>query len=456
MNAGQVILIVSDDAATRASLSRALEAGGRTLLEAAGPGEAEAALGRAAVEVVLAAPASPVAAQNLLHLLKERAPEVPVVAIGSPAAELLRHGAHDVVDVSAEPAVLAAAVSRACERHALRVEVERLRRETAPLHNRVPLLGRSEAMREMARQVDELATRNVNVVLTGVSGTGKNVVARELHARSRRSDEPYVVVSCRGVSETLLESQVFGHRRGAFPGAAHDHVGGIQAARGGTLVLDRVEDMPLPLQARLASALKTGNFTPLGAAQPLEADARIVAMSNRSLTAMLRAGTFREDLYQRLAGVALELPPLSERREDVPLLAEAFIAEASERYGVAPRRLDPAAHAACLDYAWPGNVRELREAVETAFARGTGDSLRLEHLPARVRAGAKADFSRDPERRPTLAESEAELVALVLEESGGNKTEAARRLGIDRKRLYRKIKRYDLLGADELDDDGDD
>ncbi len=455
MSSGQVVLIVSDDAATRAALSRALEGGGRTVLEAAGPGETEAALGRASVDAVILAPGSPSSAQNLLHLLQERAAELPVVAVGSPAAELLRHGAHDVVEPGAEPIVLARAVERACERRVLRQEVERLRLETAPLHNRVPLLGRSEAMHEMSRQVDELATRNVSVLLTGVTGTGKNVVAREMHARSHRADQPYVVVSCRGVSETLLESQLFGHRRGAFAGAAQDHAGGLQAARGGTLVLDRIEDMPLPLQGRLAAALRAGQFTPMGAGQALDVDVRIIAMANRSLATMLRSGTFREDLHQKIAEVTLELPPLRDRPEDVPLLAEAFIAEASERFGVAPRRLDAAAQSAILSFRWPGNVRELREAVESAFARGTGDAVRFEHLPASVRAGSRTELERDPERRPTLAESEAELVALVLEEAGGNKTEAARRLGIDRKRLYRKIKRYSLLGPDS-GDEGDD
>lgn len=453
MGNGLVVLVVAGDPALRAGLTRSLAGSGRDVLEAATPADGDATMAQSPVDVLVAASRGAAGSEglNLLRQAHGRDPLLPVVLVtdgDDPAAraELMRHGAHDVLSADAASTLLDAVVRRAGERRALETELGRLRRELLGQRNRVPLLGRSVHMREMSRQVDQLASRMTATLIVGATGTGKNVVAREIHDRSRRPGGPFVTVSCLGLSDGLLESQLFGHQRGAFPAAAHDHEGAFHAAAGGTLFLDRIEEIALPVQARLVAALKSGRITPLGGSHATELDVRLVSSANRDVAAMVRSGTFREDLHERLAGTVLTLPRLRERPEDTPLLAEAFVAEAAERYGVAPRRLDGPLLERLLAYQWPGNVRELRDAIETAFARSTGDVIRIEHLPAHVRAGARAGLARDPERRPTLAEAEAELVALVLEESGGNKTEAARRLGIDRKRLYRKIKRYGLLG----------
>jgi DNA-binding NtrC family response regulator len=455
------VLLIAGEPRARATVARALAPAGHRLLEAAGVEEAEAALSRASVDVVVTdVPSGGRELGDLVHVLRERVPDLSVVALtdaGSQAqaVEALRHGVHATVERGAEPDVLQAAVARAAERHALVREVSRLRREVAAPRDRVPLLGRSTRMREMNHQVDMLAAKNVPVLITGAPGTGKNLVARELHARSSRATGPFVSVSCLRIAEKLLESQLFGHRRGAFQGATHDHEGALHLAAGGTLYLDRVEMLSRHLQEALVHVLASAAATPMGSTQPREVDVRLVCASNRNLDTMVREGTFRDDLHRRVSGARLELPSLRDRTEDVLFLAEAFVAEAAERFGVAPRRFDPEAQKALLAHGWPGNVRELHEAVQHAFAMAPGEVIELQHLPVAVRAGARANLFRDPERLPTLAEAEAELVAHVLEECGGNKTKAAKRLGIDRKRLYRKIRRYGLLGGEPVDE-GDD
>ena len=455
MSSRPTILVLSQEAG--GSLARSLSEPGQKVIEARTAAEAEGLVGRVALDVVVAdLGASGREAFGLLHVLPERAPDLPMIAVSghggaATAAEAMRLGAFDVVEHDGEPGALRAAIARAAEHHGLRREVSRLRREVAAVRDRAPLLGRSEAMREMSRLVDEAAARTMPVLVVGATGTGKSFVARELHARSVRSSGPYVGICCEGTHETLLESQLFGHRRGSFAGAVHDHEGGFRAAAGGTLFIERVELLPLPLQARLVETIKTSRVTALGSSHPVETDVRLVAGSARDLTPMVRAGRFREDLFLALAAVVFKLPMLRERPEDIPFLAEAFAAEEAERFGVAPRRIDSDALAIILAHPWPGNVKELRAAIRHAFGRGLGDTLRAENLPPSVRAGARALLQRAPDRLPTLAEAEAELVALVLEDSSGNKTLAARRLGIDRKRLYRKIKRYGLLGPDDHD-----
>lgn len=398
-------------------------------------------------------------AMSFLHLLAERAPDLPLVGVVQGSAgeglEALRQGAHSIVDRD-EPVSLRSAVARACEHHALRREVTRLRREVAAGRDRVSLLGRSAVMRAMSQQVDEAAGRTAPVLILGATGTGKSFVARELHERSTRSTGPFVSVSCQGLHETLLESQIVGHRRGAFTGAGHDHEGALRAASGGTLYLDRIDQVPLRLQSRIHEILRTGRYAQLGATQAQEVDCRIVAGGGRDTESLVRTGKFRDDLHDLLRGLTLRLPMLKERPEDIPFLAEAFAAEEAERLGLSARRFDSEALDVMSRHPWPGNVRELRMAVRHAVLRGLGEVVRADQLPPSVRSGARAGLARDPDRLPTLAESEAELVGLVLEDSGGNKTLAAKRLGIDRKRLYRKIRRYGLLGADEIGSDDDD
>lgn len=261
------------------------------------------------------------------------------------------------------------------------------------------------------------------------------------------------------MDETLLESQLFGHRRGAFPGASQDRPGACRLAQGGTVFVHGIDLVPQRIQLRLLDVLKTGRMLPVGAAAASETDFRLMGDAVTDIEDLARAGRFRDELRAVLAPGTLRIPPLRERPEDIAFLAEAYAAEEAERLGVIPRKIDADTFALLGAHAWPGNVRELRAAIRHAFGASLGEHVRPDHLPTSVRAGARVGADRPFGRLPTLAEAEAELVALALEECQGNKTLAARRLGVDRKRLYRKIRRYTLSlpGEDEIPaDDGDD
>ncbi len=455
--AGKSIVLVLATEAPGSPLARLLADPSLTVIEARSAADAESTLQRTAADAIVAdLVAAARETMSLLHLATERWPDLPVVGVvqgpTGEGLEALRHGAFSVVDRD-EPVSLRMVVSRACEHHALRREVARLRREAVTTRDRVPLLGRSAVMRQMSQQVDEVAGRATPVLITGSTGTGKSFVARELHERSPRASGPFVQVSCQGLHETHLESQLVGHRRGAFTGAGHDHDGAFRLATGGTIYIDRVDTMPLRLQAKLHEILRSGRHAPLGSTQATELDCRVLAGSGRDLETLVRAGKFRDDLHDSLRAIALRLPTLRERPEDIPFLAEAFAAEEAEQFGLSARRFDAEALDVLGRHGWPGNVRELRHAVRHAIMRGLGEVVHADQLPPAVRSGARAGLARDPDRLPTLAEAEAELVGLVLEDAGGNKTLAARRLGIDRKRLYRKIRRYGLLGDDDTGDD---
>jgi len=462
---GRSVVVVVTVEGSSGALARVLTEPGLTV-HLATLAEAEQALAALAPDVVVAElTGQGREATALLHALAERAPDVPLVAASAgaqagAAQELLRAGAFAVVDRE-DAVALRCMVARAVEHHGLRREAARLRRELAPGRDRVPLLGRTAVMLAVKQQVDDLAAKSSPAIIMGGPGTGKSWVAREIHERGSRASRPLVVISCVNLHETLLESQIFGHRRGSFAGATHDHDGAARLAAGGTLVIERIELLAGRLQTRLNEMVKHGRYTSLGATQVFETDARVIATTPRDIESLARAGRFRDDLHETLRMGAIRLPALRDRRDDVAFLAEVLAAEESERLGVAARRFDAEALALLLKHSWPANVRELREAVRQGVRRSMGDAIRPEHLPAAVRAGARAGIAREPDRLPTLAEAEAELVGLALEDAEGNKTLAARRLGIDRKRLYRKIRRYGLLGnepgeedLDGADDDG--
>lgn len=456
VRARPVILVLSPDGAAGA-VARALADPAQQIVEAGSSTEAETLVGRGGIDVVVLDLALARDSLEFLHVLPERARDLPVVAVqprgGRDAGvEAARLGATWVVERDDDPVGLRSAVARAGELHALRSELERLRREAALFSDRVPLMGRSDVVRVLRERLDELVARAAPVLLIGPPGTGRQSVARDLHARSPRAGAPFVSVACdAALDETLLESQIFGHRRGAFPGATHDRPGACRLAVGGTLLLQRLDLLPQRLQSRLVDVLRTGRCLAVGAAQAVETDFRLVASAIQDIEALSRAGRFRDDLRGLLAPGTLRIPPLRTRPEDVAFLAEAYAAEEAERLGVAARRITHDCLATLTAHSWPGNVRELRQAIRHAFAATLSDVVRPDDLPATVRAGARIRDAPDPGMLPTLAESEAQLVALALEESRGNKTLAARRLGIDRKRLYRKIRRYSLLLPGEED-----
>lgn len=304
------------------------------------------------------------------------------------------------------------------------------------------LVTNSIAMKRVADLIDRVAATDANVLVLGESGTGKDAVARQIHERSRRRTRPFVKIDCAALPEELIESELFGYERGAFTGAADQKPGRFEAADGGTLVLDEIADLSPSAQAKLLRVIEERSFERLGAKQSIRIDVRIIALANVDLKEAVRARTFRDDLYYRLNVVTVELPRLSERVEDVPLLAEQFATHFGARSGRIISGLSSEAIALLVDYEFPGNVRELRNVIERAVLTTEGDLIQPSHLPDYLRSARRLMQSKG--RKPSLAELEAVYIREVLDHTRGNKTRAAEILGISRKNLYEKMRRYKI------------
>ncbi len=445
------ILLVEDEVNMARTLAKNLERAGHAVEHAAHGEAALARLGEASFDVVLTDLKMPVMdGMALLRAMHERGlPPAVVVLTGygtiESAVEAMKLGAADYLIKDARPQEVLLTIERVLRLGALRRENAQLRREIARLHGFGELIGESAPMKAIYRVINTVAENKSTVLVSGESGTGKELVARTIHERGPLASHPFVAINCAGLSETLLDSQLFGHRRGAFTGAVHDHDGVFRAAEGGTLFLDEVAEIPLSLQAKFLRAVEQREVTPLGASLPVAVDVRLIAATNRDLGAEVNGGRFRRDLFYRLNVVHIEVPPLRTRPEDVPLLTEHFLQRFSRAYQVEPRRIAAEAMERLRTYAWPGNVRELQNAIERAFALAVADTITLDDLPAALRGEAAPEpVAVDPGDVSTLEESERRLIAAALRKSGGNKNEAARLLGIDRQRLYRKIEKYGL------------
>jgi DNA-binding NtrC family response regulator len=445
------ILLVEDEINMARTLAKNLERAGYTVTHAP---NGEAALGTLAQEsfdVILTDLKMPVLdGMGLLRAIHERKIATSVIVLTGygtieSAVEAMKLGASDYLIKDAHPQQVLLTVERTLKLQALERENARLRREIVRFEGIGELVGNSDTMQAVYRLVDAVSQTKSTVLISGESGTGKELVARTIHRQSPVAAAPFVAINCAGLSETLLDSQLFGHRRGAFTGAVTDHDGVFRAAAGGTLLLDEVAEIPLSLQAKFLRAIQEREVTPLGSTRPIPVDVRLIAATNRDMDAEVRAGRFRADLFYRLNVVHIEVPPLRARRDDLPHLVTHFLRLYSERYRVAPKRIAPDALARINAYDWPGNVRELQNAIERAFALSAADVIGIAELPPAV-AGRATRFplERVDGSLPTLAEAEARLVGAALAESDGNKNEAARRLGIDRQRLYRKIAKYGL------------
>ncbi len=444
------ILLVEDEVNMARTLAKNLERAGHAVEHAPHGEAALARLGEASFDVVLTDLKMPVMdGMALLRAMHDRGlPPAVVVLTGygtiETAVEAMKLGATDYLIKDARPQEVLVTIERALKLDALRRENTRLRHEIDRLHGFGELIGESASMREIYRLIGTVSENRSTVLVSGESGTGKELVARTIHARGPLAGRPFVTINCAGLSETLLDSQLFGHRKGAFTGALYDHDGVFRAAEGGTLFLDEVAEIPLPLQAKFLRAVEQREVTPLGASLPVPVDVRLVAATNRDLEADIHAGRFRQDLYYRLNVVHIELPPLRSRPEDISLLVDHFVHRFSAQYQVAPKRIAAEAMERLRTYAWPGNVRELQNAIERAFALAVADTITLDDLPPAVRGRPAPAAAPKTDDVPTLEEAERRLFAAALRRSGGNKNEAARLLGIDRQRLYRKIEKYGL------------
>ena len=390
---------------------------------------------------------------DLCARVVERRPDLPVLvltAFGSleTAVQAIRAGAYDFINKPVEMDVLAIALDRVIGTKRLREEVKRLRDQAAASRARpADLIGDSEAMRRVHDLIDRLADSDVSVLVTGESGTGKELVARALHAQGRRARGPFVAVNCAAVPELLLESELFGHVRGAFTDAKEARAGLFQQATGGTLFLDEIGDMPLPLQPKLLRVLQERTVRPVGGSQEIRVDVRIVAATNRDLEEAVEERRFREDLYFRVNVVQLPLPALRARGGDVLLLAQHFVGRFAARAGKNVVGISPAGAERLLAYSWPGNVRELQNCIERAVALTRYDHIAVDDLPEKIRDYRRSHVlvtSDDPSELVPMEEVERRYILRVMEAVQSNKTAAARILGYDRKRLYRKLEKLGI------------
>ncbi len=442
------LLIVDDDPAHRAMLRTVLRGWGYAVEEADDGDAAVERVRERAFDAVLSdvrmARVDGIAALREILRLNPAIPVLIMTAWSSveTAVEAMRVGAYDYLPKPLDFDALRLTLNRALEhtRPAGEIREPRGLVETGG----AGILGRSAAMQELVNMVETVAPSEATVLITGESGTGKELAARAIQAAGARRDKPFVTVNCAALSEALLESELFGHEKGAFTGADRRREGRFRQADGGTLFLDEIGELPLPLQAKLLRALQQGEVQRVGSDMPLTVDVRVIAATNKNLKAEVEAGRFREDLFYRLNVIALEVPPLRARRDDVPILAAAFL----DRFARANRKtikgFTPQAMDRLVKYAWPGNVRELENAVERAVILCMGEYIGERDLPLTVRGT-------DTTARPaaelaglTLEEVERRAIRATLREVDDNKSEAARRLGITRSTLHNKLKRYGL------------
>ena len=361
------------------------------------------------------------------------------------AIAALRKGAYDYVSKPFVNEDLLQTVHNAVAHRRLFQENRLLRREISRHLNFSDIVGSSAPLQRVFDLVNKVAATSANVLIQGESGTGKELIARSIHYNSLRSDKPFLAVNCGALPESLLESELFGHTKGAFTGAVGDKKGLFRSAAGGTIFLDEVGEMPQPLQVKLLRALQEHEVTPVGSSLPVSFDARIIAATNRDLEAEVTAGSFREDLFYRLNVVEIDVPPLRDRREDIPVLVKHFIAKSAQSQNTPQKNVTDEALRALQLYNWPGNVRELENVIERAMIL-SGDEIDLESMPPKVRKDFSAigAITSSDGARPTLDEVERHYIMEVLLSVGEDKAKAAQILCIDLSTLYRKLKRYGL------------
>ena len=448
--AGATILVVEDDDAMRELLTEELSDAGFCVVSAPG--------GRGGLERVRSEPIDLVITDlrmpdldgfDLIRDIKATAAPphiVMITAFGSieTAIKAVKLGAYDYITKPFELEELVLVADKALAERNLRQQVARLQREVEGRYQFGNIVGRSDAMQEVLSLVSRIASSNVSVLITGESGTGKELIARAIHYNSNRANQPFVAVNLAAVPGTLIESELFGHKKGAFTDAQSDRDGLFAEADGGTIFLDEIGELAPDLQAKLLRVLQEHEIRPLGATGTQRIDVRAIAATNRDLEEMMREGTFREDLYYRLNVIDVALPPLRQRPDDILPIVEQFLAQAGAKTDP-PRSysLSADAHRVLLSYRWPGNVRELQNVIERGIALCNDSVITKSDLPAQVLERRDSDFlAAAVARQMSLSELEREYILRVLDDEGGNKTRAAQRLGLDRKTLYRKLDDY--------------
>lgn len=453
------VLVVDDDDAHRGMLRMMLKSWGYTVEEAADGDEAVEKVHAKAFDAVLTdVRMGKVNGIEAMKQILSYNPSLPVILMTAyssveTAVDALRIGAYDYLIKPLDFDALKETLKKAIEHSRLGVENRELRRQFSEENASTEILGRSPAITSMLSMIRTVAPTEATVLITGESGTGKELVARALHAQSLRKDEPLVTVNCAALAETLLESELFGHEKGAFTGADKRREGRFKQADRGTLFLDEIGEMPIGVQAKLLRALQQGEIQRVGSDKSEHVDVRVIAATNRDLRKEVEERRFREDLYFRLNVISLEVPPLRQRKEDIPLLAAHFLSHYAERNHKNVKGFSAQCMDMLLHYDWPGNVRELQNAVERAVILCTGEYVTGPELPVNIAKLAAEALPKSTDISSSLAglpleEVERRAIEETLRETGDNKSAAARKLGITRATLHKKLRKY---GSDKGD-----
>ena len=441
------ILIVDDEPLIRQSLAGVLEDEGYQTHNVGSGEECCEELNRALYELVLLDVWLPGmdGLETLARIQELPFASRPMVVIVSghgtieTAVKATKLGAFDFLEKPLTIEKVSVVVKNALQQHRMQLELERFKEDG---RLRLQIIGESVPMKALRQQLALMASTNGRVLIYGESGTGKELVAHAIHSLSARASGPFVEVNCAAIPEDLIESELFGHRKGSFPGALEDKTGKLEKAHGGTLFLDEVGDMSLKMQAKLLRSLDEQRFEPVGAATSIQVDARVIAATNKNLEEEIERGNFREDLFYRLNVIPFYVPPLRQRLEDIPLLADHFLKEFTMAYGRKPKELTPQAYAALQEHRWPGNVRELRNLIERIVIMNPQVRIDARHIPLNLAKRTVAE--RPAERFGSLHEvreaAEREYILKMLDESKGNVTRTAEVLGLERSNLYRKMK----------------
>ncbi len=387
---------------------------------------------------------------ELLRLTKQRDPAPPVILVTAhgdvpTAVSAMNEGAYSFIEKPLDLEHFRLQVNRAAERSALLKQNQILQEQIGDHAGFEGIIGTSSGMQKVVQTARQVAPSDIPVLIMGESGTGKELVAKAIHNNSRRRKHRLVALNCAGLSESILEDELFGHVRGAYTDARGEREGRFEHADRGTLFMDEIGDMPGAMQAKLLRVLENGEVVRLGSNDPIKVDVRLISATNQRLEEMVAEKHFREDLYFRIKGIAITIPPLRERRQDIPLLLHYFLKQSCERHGKVISELDPEAQQVLMSYSWPGNVRELRNAIERMVVLSSGTTIRMDALPPEIRpVSGEALGGMNNLVGISIEQAEKELIRNTLKLVNGNREQAAKILGIGERTLYRKIKEYDL------------
>ncbi len=443
------IMIVDDEKNTREGLKWALESTGAEIQLAQDGEQALVRLGTIPVDLVITDLKMPgMDGLELLTHVREEFPETEVVILTGhgtveSAVEAIKEGAFDYLMKPVNIDELQMLVDRVFQQKDLKQENERLRREVDDRYGFESIIGRSPQMENIFEKIRQVAPTRASVLIQGETGTGKELIAKAIHFNSPRRRKPFVAVNCGALTQTLLESELFGHEKGAFTGAVKQKPGRFEIAHGGTILLDEISETTPELQVRLLRVLQEQEFERVGGTRPVKVDVRVIAATNRDLKKEVEAGRFREDLYYRLNVIRIDIPPLRDRTDDIPILVTHYLKEFNREHGK-DLTVGPKAMSLLQGFHWPGNVRQLRTVIESAVILCRGREIQPKDLPDEVRTEAAPGNSVRLRVGMSVADAERELIRATLSEFGGNKAKAARTLGLGRKTLYRKLEEYGL------------